>query len=233
MLVRFGIVGRRPDMTVEAFRSYWRDVHGPLAGAIPGVRRYHQNLITSNRQLRLDIPLGPWHADGFSQIWFDDDAAMRRALAAPAYAANAADIPNFIGDFKLLVCAPNTAMAIPPSAGRLRKRISLLKRRSDISAAMFRDEWIGRHAEIMSNIAGIVGYTQNRIIHRGPDPSVDLPYADLPIDGISELWFRSTEELRDTLHTPAGEALMAHARAFLGEITTFEVEVYPVIDAAV
>ena len=230
MLVRFGIVGRKPDMNIEAFRSYWRDVHGPLAGAIPGVRRYHQNLVTSDRQLRLEVPVGPWHPDGFSEIWFDDDATMRRALASPEYAANSKDIPYFIGDFKLLVCEPHSGVELPAGTGGLRKRISLLTRRPGITMAGFRDEWLGRHVEIVRNIPAIAGYVQNLTIHRGADPAINLPYADLPIDGISEIWFRSTEELHDALHSPAGEALIAHARGFLGEITTFEVEVYLVID---
>ena len=230
MLVRFGIIGRRPDMDADAFRTYWRNVHGPLAATIPGVRRYHQNLVTSDRQLRLDVPMGPWRPHGFSEIWFDDDATMRRAIASPAYAANATDIPLFIGDFKLLVCEPHAGVALPAGTGGLRKRISLLTRRPSLTTAGFRDEWLGRHAEIVRNIPAIAGYTQNLTIHRGSDPAINLPYGDLPIDGISEIWFRSTEELRDALHTPAGEALIAHAGGFLREISTFEVEVYPVVD---
>jgi hypothetical protein len=60
-----------------------------------------------------------------------------------------------------------------------------------------------------------------------------VPYADLPVDGVAELWFRSTEELREAVYSPAGEALVAHAKGFLGEVSTFEVEVYPVVDGAV
>ncbi len=229
MLVRFGIVGRRPDMSAEEFRNYWRDVHGPLAAAIPGVRRYHQNLVIDDRQLRLDIGRGDWNPDGFSEICFDDDAAMRRALEAPAYAANAADIANFIGDFRLAVCTPHIVVPLPADSGNLRKRISLLTRPPGSTPGVFRDEWLGRHAEIVRNLSAVAGYTQNLVIHRGPDPAVNLPYAELPIDGVAEMWFRSTDELRDAVHSPAGEALGAHARGFLGEVTTFEVEVYPVV----
>ena len=230
MLMRFGIIGRRPDMTAEAFRQYWRDVHGPLAAAIPSVRRYHQNRVISDKSFRIEIPPGSWHPDGFSQIWFDDEAAMRAALAAPAYAANAADIPTFIGDFKLLVCTPQVDVELAPVSGLLRKRVSLLTRRPGISAEAFRDEWLGRHAEIVRNIPAIAGYTQNLVIRRGPDPDENLPYTALPIDGVAELWFRSTDELREGLYSPAGEALVVHAKGFLGQVTTFEVEVYPVVD---
>ena len=231
MLVRFGIIGRRPDMDADAFRTYWRNVHGPLAATIPGVRRYHQNLVISDRQLRLEVPMGPWRPDGFSEIWFDDDATMRRAIASPAYAANATDIPLFIGDFKLLVCEAHPGIELPAGASGLRKRISLLTRLPGITAAGFRDEWLGRHVEIARNIPAMAAYAQNVTIHRGPDPAINLPYADLPIDGVSVIWYRSNEELRDALHSPAGEALITHARGFLREVSTFEVEVYPVVDS--
>jgi uncharacterized protein (TIGR02118 family) len=231
MLVRFGIVGRNPEISAETFRTYWREVHGPLAAAIPGVRRYHQNLVVDDRQLRVEIGRGPWQPDGFSEIWFDDDAAMRRALADSAYAANAADIPEFIGEFSLLVCTPEIVVPPPANAGALHKRISLLTRLPGISAGEFRDQWLGRHAEIVRNVPAVAGYTQNLVIHRGPDPAVNLPYDGLPIDGIVEIWFRSTEELREALHSPAGEALSAHSRSLLAEVTTFEVEVFPVVEA--
>ena len=43
-MLRFIVVcHRRPEWTREQFRRYFRDVHGPLAMAIPSVRRYVQN----------------------------------------------------------------------------------------------------------------------------------------------------------------------------------------------
>jgi uncharacterized protein (TIGR02118 family) len=36
---------RRPDWSREQFRRYFQETHGPLAMAIPGVRRYVQNFV--------------------------------------------------------------------------------------------------------------------------------------------------------------------------------------------
>src|SRR3990172_9613219 len=33
----------RPDLTIEAFQRYWREVHGPLAARIGVIRRYVQS----------------------------------------------------------------------------------------------------------------------------------------------------------------------------------------------
>ena len=37
------LVRRRPGMSVEEFQAYWRDVHGPIVAALPGLRRYVQD----------------------------------------------------------------------------------------------------------------------------------------------------------------------------------------------
>lgn len=47
-----------------------------------------------------------------------------------------------------------------------RKRCSLLRRRSDLTAQAFRDHWSGPHADIAKTIPGIAQYTQNRVIER-------------------------------------------------------------------
>lgn len=44
MLKYIGVLSRSPDMTVEAFQQYWRDVHGPLViASLPEMRHYVQS----------------------------------------------------------------------------------------------------------------------------------------------------------------------------------------------
>jgi uncharacterized protein (TIGR02118 family) len=83
---------KRPELAPEQFRKYWREVHGPLAAAIPGHRRYVQ----------CPARLGIYRAgrspafDGVPMSWFDDDDALRAATASPEYARMRADEPNFL-----------------------------------------------------------------------------------------------------------------------------------------
>ena len=77
---------RRPDLTREAFRVYWRDVHGPLGAAMPGIRRYVQN-----RPAMENAPF-----DGMAEMWFDSTEAMQIAFTSPEAAKAAADVPNFL-----------------------------------------------------------------------------------------------------------------------------------------
>ena len=87
-------VNRRPGMALEPFRSYWRNIHGPLAAKIPVIRRYEQNhLALSEYQ---NNPAPPY--DGLAITWFPSTADMRRGTTTPEYAATRADEPNFLPD---------------------------------------------------------------------------------------------------------------------------------------
>jgi uncharacterized protein (TIGR02118 family) len=68
---------RRPDWSREEFRRYFEEVHGPLAQAIPGLRRYVQNFVQP--EPRRDPP---W--DAVVELWFDGREAMEAAWTSEA-----------------------------------------------------------------------------------------------------------------------------------------------------
>jgi uncharacterized protein (TIGR02118 family) len=71
----------------EALR-YWRDTHGPIAGKIPGVRRYVQ-------QHAVGAPEGEPPFFGVASLYFDDQEAFAAAAASPEFAAAIEDVANF------------------------------------------------------------------------------------------------------------------------------------------
>src|SRR3954447_10779786 len=156
MIIRTGILTRRPDLTPEQFRTHWLKGHGPLAAKLPGLRRYHQNHVVDASQLAIDHARGTWEVDGFSQLWFDDVDAMRRAVESPEFRPTVPDIAKFCGDIRLVVCQPN--IVVPGAAGTapLVKRMSILTRRLDITAERFRDEWFGFHAEAVRKFPNLM-----------------------------------------------------------------------------
>ncbi|HET6614266.1 MAG TPA: EthD domain-containing protein [Dehalococcoidia bacterium] len=85
-------ITKKPDMTVEAFQAYWRDVHAPIAGAIPGLRRYVQCHVVPETYGAQNKPA----YDGAAELWFDDLDAMRTAMRTPEVAAALEDEKNFI-----------------------------------------------------------------------------------------------------------------------------------------
>ncbi len=78
---------RRPDWDRAQLRRYFEAVHGPLAAAIPGLRRYVQNFVEPDE--RRDPP---W--DAVVEMWFDDRPAMEAAWRSEAGARAAADNAN-------------------------------------------------------------------------------------------------------------------------------------------
>jgi uncharacterized protein (TIGR02118 family) len=82
MIKSLSLLTRRPELTHAQFVRHWIEIHGPLAHAVPGIRRYVQNHILDERH-RADIPTTDVAVDGIAELWFDDRAAMDRANASP------------------------------------------------------------------------------------------------------------------------------------------------------
>jgi uncharacterized protein (TIGR02118 family) len=87
-----GFARRKSGMSVEAFQSHWRQVHGPLGASVPGLRRYVQSHTRLSAYDRGRDPA--W--DGVALIWFDDAAALRAATSSPEWAQVRADESNFV-----------------------------------------------------------------------------------------------------------------------------------------
>ena len=83
---------RKPGLSVEAFQRHWLGVHGPIAAALPGLRRYVQS---HTRRSAYDAGRVPAY-DGVVLTWFDSTETIRGGAAAPEYARVLADAANFL-----------------------------------------------------------------------------------------------------------------------------------------
>ena len=83
---------RKPGLTVEAFQRHWLEVHGPIAVALPGLRRYVQ---CHTRRSAYDAGRVPAY-DGVVLTWFDSTDAIRAVAATSEYAHVLADAGNFL-----------------------------------------------------------------------------------------------------------------------------------------
>ncbi len=93
-------VTRRPDLSVEAFQRHWREVHGPLGGAIPPVLRYVQchTRLAGYRGGRVPA------FDGLAMTWFEGVHTMRASAETEEYDLTRADEPNFVaGELPFLI----------------------------------------------------------------------------------------------------------------------------------
>jgi uncharacterized protein (TIGR02118 family) len=229
MIVRIGLLTKRPDLTTAQFRQHWRNVHGPLAARLPGLRAYHQNHVVDKTQLAIDHARGNWDLDGFSELWFDDREAMQRALKSDAYRAVVADSPNCMATTSIVVA--DQVVVVPRADGHTTpiKRMSILERRQGLTPAEFRAEWLDKHAAMVAQFPAIAGYTQNLITEHGTAPGIAASGSDIAADGIVEMWFRNTDDLTAAFRSPAAEVSQRHALHFLQRITTFLVDVHDII----
>jgi uncharacterized protein (TIGR02118 family) len=225
MTVRMGLIRKKPNWSSGDFRAYWRDKHGPLAARAPNLREYWQNAVTERLQRGIDFARGPWDLDGFSQLYFDDAQQADHAFRDSGMAAALIDDEHgFLGDLHILTASQHVVVPIPgqPKRGTLLKRMSTLRRRTDITEADFEREWTV-HRDLVRKMPGVSGYRQNAVIARERTKGQPCGYDDLPIDGIVELWFEDAAALEAAFSSPAGLTTMAHARTFLAEITAFVV----------
>lgn len=94
MVKVFFCITRKPGMSPEEFRRYWKDVHGPIAARIPELRRYVQHHTVHPNPLGGAVP----SYDGVAELWFDDYEAARRALQGKETAAAVGDHEHFMAD---------------------------------------------------------------------------------------------------------------------------------------
>jgi uncharacterized protein (TIGR02118 family) len=111
MIKLLSLLTRKPGISHEQFVRHWYDIHGPLALAVPGVRRYVQSHITGTRS-RPDIPDTDVEVDGFAELWYDDLAAYEKAAATPEMKRLTDDGALFIGHIRTFVIEER--QIIPP-----------------------------------------------------------------------------------------------------------------------
>jgi uncharacterized protein (TIGR02118 family) len=102
MIKVVGLLTRKPELTHAQFVDHWLNIHGPLAHAVPGVRRYVQSHIIGSRS-RPDIPETAVEIDGIAELWYDDEAALAHAAATPEMKRLTDDGALFIGRIKSYV----------------------------------------------------------------------------------------------------------------------------------
>jgi uncharacterized protein (TIGR02118 family) len=82
MIKRLTLIYRKDGMTVEQFRTHWREVHGPLAARTAGLRRSPSNVL---------------RPDGIAELWFDSTEDETAFFASELGKLQREDGRNFVG----------------------------------------------------------------------------------------------------------------------------------------
>jgi uncharacterized protein (TIGR02118 family) len=113
LIKSIGLLTRKDGLSHDEFVKHWYEVHAPLAHAVPGVRRYVQSHILTERT-RPDIPTTKVDIDGIAELWYDDREAMERANATLEAGRLHADGALFIGHIKSFVVEEKVIIPVPP-----------------------------------------------------------------------------------------------------------------------
>lgn len=84
------VLYRNEEMSHEEFVAYWRDVHGPIVRAVPGLRTFETMAVTSCE----DVRGGP--IDGIARLSFDSREDFEKATETEAWKAGVDDALEFI-----------------------------------------------------------------------------------------------------------------------------------------
>jgi uncharacterized protein (TIGR02118 family) len=81
---------RKPGMSTAGFVAHMKNVHGPLARRLPGLRKYVQNFVVEDENRKRP----DW--DGLVELYFADRATFEAAWKTPEGKASDADLPAFL-----------------------------------------------------------------------------------------------------------------------------------------
>jgi uncharacterized protein (TIGR02118 family) len=97
------------------------------------------------------------------------------------------------------------------------KRVSLLRRKPDLTEEQFFKHWTGPHADIVRQMPGIRGLRFGRVMRWNPE--------EARWDGIGEVWFDSIDAALTAFATePFASMLAADRPKFIGEAQSCFVE---------
>jgi uncharacterized protein (TIGR02118 family) len=106
-----GTAYRRDDFTPEAFFDYWRNVHAPISGSVPGLGGY----VVSEVRRQLTGELAP---DALLELWWPDEATFEASGPTPQQAAAWEDVPKYAKTTGTFWLMREAVLVPPPPTGR-------------------------------------------------------------------------------------------------------------------
>ena len=102
------------------------------------------------------------------------------------------------------------------------KRMSLLKRKTDMTSEQFDEHWLKIHGPMAAELPGLLHYVQNKPSERVSGVAqIPVPDSGDQIDGITELYFESVEDMETAYRTEQGKKCLADLELFVGSGTSF------------
>jgi uncharacterized protein (TIGR02118 family) len=197
---------RKPGMSVEDFQGYWLTRHPEVVMRLPGVRRYVQSH-TLPSAYRKGEPV----YDGIAEVWADGTDALRAMTRSPENAGVQADEANFIDRATMGFLVTEERVIVEGAVGAdAVKAVEFLSRKPGTSVDEFRRHWHERHAQILARIHGL-----RRCVLSAPRRSAYEAGRVPAYDGVTSMWFDSSDGLRTAAASSDYAAAVADRSGFL------------------
>jgi len=82
------LLKKKTEFSDDEFARYWLETHARLAKKMPGLRRYVVNIVRRPPNREPDY-------NGVVELWFDDQASMKKAFSSPEGTATQKDTEAF------------------------------------------------------------------------------------------------------------------------------------------
>jgi uncharacterized protein (TIGR02118 family) len=223
------------ELTRDAARRHWTEVHGEIGSHVPGMYRYQQNHVVGPLPGGQEPADGVFPVDGYSLGWWASRASYDDAMTTPEWAAMGEDAPNvFDRSFFWGMSALLDERVIRDGPEEGIKVVWIVAFRADVDPEEADRHWAEVHAPLALAAPHITRYVQNRAAESvGP---VGAAPPALKFSGFSECWFPDASACREALDSPAwadlrqdGQAIFDYSRLWGLRLETREI----LTDAAV
>lgn len=191
-----------------------------IAGLPPqgeGVSGRVFNRITDSAQRGIDYARSNTQLDAIAQFFCPDISSGMSGAASGGLDLSMGVPGHIIEEMHPILCLQNSVVHKPQ--GKALKRMSILRKRPDISTEEFQEQWFNLHSILVKRLPGLSGYRQNLVLDGPRDAD-----GHMMVDGMVELWFPDTDTIEAAFRSDIGITTMTHAKEFIAEISTFLVE---------
>lgn len=199
-------IKRKPGMDLDEFGNYWRSTHAGIVKKLPGLRRYVQC-----HTIRPGYSKGEPIYDGVAEVWCDSTDAMREMANTAEYRAVRADEPNFIDLSKMdFIITDERVQKDGPVNPSMMHLVEFVRRKPGMDVEAFQRHWREIHGPLGARIPMVRRYVQSHVrmsaYREGRQPL---------FDGVAEVWFDSTEAMRESARTREYEIVRADEPNFI------------------
>lgn len=206
MVKSINFLKRKSGMSVEAFQEYWLTTHADLVKKVPEIRKYVQchTLLSGYRK-------GEPVYDGVAELWYDNTDVMRRIADLPESRVALADDEKFLDMSRMtFIITQEHEQKEGPTTSSMVKLVEFVTRKPGMEVEAFQEYWRTIHGPLAAKIPMIRRYVQchTRLsaYRAGRQPLYD---------GVAEVWFDSTNAMRQSEETPEYAAVRADEPNFI------------------